>query len=55
MKQSLDTFLFDLKAKSFSKNMTKQDIQNYYLTENELFNSLNFDLVSSYKNFCITI
>ena len=49
MKQSLDTFLFDLKAKSFSKNMTKQDIQNYYLTENELFNSLNFDLVSSYK------
>jgi len=49
MKQSLDTFLLDLKTKSFSKNMTKQDIQNFYLTENELFNSLNFDLISSYK------
>ena len=49
MKQTLDTFLLDLKAKSFSNNINKQDIQNYYLTENELLNSLNFDLVSSYK------
>ena len=49
MKESLDTFLLNLKTKTSSDNITKQDIQNYYLTDNELLNSLNFDLLSSYQ------
>ena len=49
MKESLDTFLLNLKEKSSSKNITKEDIQNYYLTENDILNSFNIDLLSSYQ------
>ena len=46
MKASLDSFLINLKTKSSSK----EDIQNYYLTENEILNSMNIDLISPYQN-----
>ena len=50
MKESLDTFLLNLKTKSSSNNITKEDFQNYYLTENDILNSFNIDLLSSYQN-----
>ena len=49
MKDSLDTFLINLKAESSSKSMTIEDVQNYYLTESEKLNSLNLDLISPYQ------
>ena len=50
MKDSLDTFLINLKTKSFSKNISSEDIQNYFLTESEKLNSLNIDLISPYQS-----
>ena len=50
MKHSLDTFLINLKTKSFSKNISPEDIHNYYLTESEKLNSLNIDLISPYQS-----
>ena len=50
MKDSLNTFLLNLRTKSSSKNISYEDIQNYYLTENEKLNSLNIDLISPYQS-----
>ena len=49
MKESLDTFLINLKTKSSSKDITNDNLENYYLNENEKFNSLNLDLISPYQ------
>ena len=50
MKESLDSFLLNLKSKSHNdNNLSKEELENYYLTNNDIYNSLNVDLISPYQ------
>ena len=53
MKESLDEFLLNLKTKISSNNITNEDIDNYYLTENEILNSFDVNILSSYQNLLL--
>ena len=50
MKESLDNFLLNLRTKSSSNNISKEELENYYLSQSELYNSLNVDLISPYQS-----
>ena len=50
MKESLDNFLLNLKTKSTSNNITQEEIENYYLSKSDIYNTLNVDLISSYQS-----
>ena len=49
MKESLDNFLINLKNES-TGGISKKELENYYLSKSDLFNSLNIDLISPYQN-----
>jgi len=50
MQESLDNFLLNLKTKSKNNNLSKEELENYYLSNDEVYNSLNVDLISPYQN-----
>jgi hypothetical protein len=51
MKESLDVFLLNLKTKLSSNNNANED--NYFLTENEILNSFDVNLLTSYQNLLL--
>ena len=49
MQESLDNFLLNLKNES-NCNISKEELESYYLSKNDLFHSVNIDLISPYQN-----
>ena len=49
MQESLDNFLLNLKKKSKNNNLSKEELENYYLSNDGIYNSLNVDLISPYQ------
>ena len=49
MKESLDNFLLNLRTKSTSNNISKEELDTYYLSKNNIYNTLNVDLISPYE------
>ena len=50
MKESLDNFLLNLRTKSTSNNISKEELENYYLSKSNIYNTLNVDFISPYEN-----